>query len=210
MKSSYFEDAAATWDNEPRRVAMAKAVGETILREARPTKDMDMLDYGCGTGLLSLYLLPHVHSVTGADSSAGMLQMLQTKLKEADIQNLKILSLDLEQDRLPDNRYHLVVTNMTLHHVAATDRVLRAFHDLLLPGGTLCIADLDTEPGIFHTSEAAASVHHHGFDRAELTSQLSRIGFHQIRDVTAHTIRRPIETGEQRDFPVFLITANRR
>lgn len=208
MKKNHFDDAAATWDDEPRRIAMMKAVGETILREARPTEDMDALDYGCGTGLVSLFLLPHVRSVTGADSSPGMLDVLQKKLAERGLKTMKTVRLDLERDDLPEERYHLLVTSMTLHHVADTNRVLRAFRKLLLPGGTLCIADLDTEPGIFHTPEAAESVHHYGFDRNDLKERLRQIGFYKIQDVTAHTIRRPVQSGEERDFPVFLITAS--
>ena len=57
-KISHFDQAAATWDDNPMRIALMKAVGEAILREARPTKNMDVLDYGCGTGLVGLYLLP--------------------------------------------------------------------------------------------------------------------------------------------------------
>jgi len=98
---------------------------------------------------------------------------------------------------------------MTLHHIADTETVVRGFRELLLPRGVLCIADLDTEPGIFHTSEAAVSVHHHGFDRKELKQQLERIGFERSQDVTAHTIRRSVVSGEECDFPVFLITARR-
>ena len=208
MKKNHFDDAAATWDNEPRRIALMKAVGEKILREARPTKDMDVLDYGCGTGLVGLFLLPHVRCVTGADNSPGMLEVLRKKLAEGGIENMKTVRLDLEHEQATNDRYHLLVTCMTLHRVADTERVLRAFHELLLPGGSLCIADLDTEPGIFHTHEAADSVHHHGFDRNDLKDRLHRIGFKQIRDVTAHTIRRPVQNGEERDFRVFLITAN--
>lgn len=209
MKKNHFDDAAATWDNEPRRIALMRAVGEAILREARPTKDMDVLDYGCGTGLVSLFLLPYVRSVTGADNSPGMLEVLRKKITEGGNDGMNAVQLDLEHDRLPNKCYHLLVTSMTLHHVADTGRVLRAFHELLLSGGTLCIADLDTEPGIFHTPEAAGSVHHHGFDRSDLKDRLRRIGFHELRDVTAHTIRRPVQGGGERDFPVFLIAARR-
>lgn len=209
MGKSHFDDAAATWDNEPRRIALMKAVGEAILRDARPGKDIEAFDYGCGTGLVGLYLLPHVHSVTGADSSAGMLAVLRKKLADHSIENMTAVQLDLEHDRLPAERYGLVVTSMTLHHIADTERVLRAFHELLLPGATLCIADLDTEPGLFHPPEIAASVRHHGFDRGALRRQLEQIGFVEARDVTAHTVRRPIQDGTERDFPVFLITAKR-
>lgn len=207
---SYFDEAAATWDNEPRRIALMKAVGEAILREARPSSDIDVLDYGCGTGLVSLFLLPHVRSVTGADNSPGMLEVLQKKIAEGGIENMKVIHLDLEKEPVPSDRYHLIVTSMTMHHVADTGKVLRGFRELLHPGGTLCIADLDTEPGFFHPPEAAESVHHHGFDRESLKDQLGAAGFTEMHDVTAHTVSKPISTGEERDFPVFLIVGRRR
>ncbi|MHB0955027.1 MAG: methyltransferase domain-containing protein [Pirellulaceae bacterium] len=83
--TTYFDQSAATWDNEPRRIALMKAVGEAILQEARPTNDMDILDYGCGTGLVSLFLLPHIRSVTGADNSPGMLEVLNQKIGDGHI-----------------------------------------------------------------------------------------------------------------------------
>ncbi len=209
MTRSHFDEAAATWDSEPRRIELMKAVGQAILRAAQPAADMDVLDYGCGTGLIGLYLLPHVRSVTGADSSPGMLEVLRRKLAEGGIEGMRAIQLDLAQARPPGDRYHLIVTSMTLHHVADTSRLLRAFHELLVPGGTVCIADLDPEPGTFHTSEAAASVHHHGFDRGALKRQLEKTGFETPRAVTAHMIRRPLEAGGEGDFPVFLITAHR-
>ena len=208
-KTSHFDQAAATWDDNPMRIALMRAVGEAILREARPTKDMDVLDYGCGTGLVGLYLLPHVRSVTGADNSAGMLEVLRKKIKDGGIENMQTMRLDLEHDPLPAGRYHLIVSSMALHHIADTVGILRAFYQLLHPQGLLCLADLDTEPGVFHAPDVAPSVHHHGFDRGRLKTHLSEIGFRETRDVTAHTLRKPVESGGERDFPVFLITASK-
>ena len=207
---SHFDQAAATWDNNPMRIALMRAVGEAILREARPTKNMNVLDYGCGTGLVGLYLLPHVRSVTGADNSIGMLDVLCKKIKDGGVDNMQTKRLDLEHDPVPAWRYHLVVSSMALHHIAGTEKVLGAFHQMLHPQGLLCIADLDTEPGVFHTPDVAASVHHHGFDRAELKRRLAGIGFRDARDVTAHTLRKPVENGGERDFPVFLIVAGKQ
>jgi predicted TPR repeat methyltransferase len=193
--------------HEPLDGLQAGEVGSAILQQARPTKTTDVLDYGCGTGLVSLFLLPHVRSVTGADSSEGMLNVLRKKIGDNGIQNMNVMRLDLEHDRVPSHRYHLIVACMVLHHAANMEKVLAAFHGLLNPGGTLCIAGLDTEPGLFHDARAVASVHHHGFDRAELRSELQRVGFAQISDTTAHTIRKPVEGGAERGFTVFLITA---
>ncbi len=104
---------------------------------------------------------------------------------------------------------NLIVSNMTLHHIADTRKVLHAFFHLLTPGGSLAIADLDTEPGEFHPAEVAQGVHHHGFDRAELAVVLRALGFQQTRHLTAHTVRKPGASGVERDFPVFLLTARK-
>jgi ubiquinone/menaquinone biosynthesis C-methylase UbiE len=202
---SHFDQSAATWDNKPERIALAKAVGEAILREARPTDDMDVLDYGCGTGLVSLFLLPHVRSMTGADSSPGMLDVLGKKIRDEGLVAMRAVKLDLENEPLPNDRYHMIVSSMVMHHVANLDRVLRNFHEMLLPNGVLCIADLDTEPGLFHPAEVAGGVHHLGFDRMAFRERLRKIGFIETKDVTAHVLSKPVHTGEMRDFPVFLI-----
>jgi 2-polyprenyl-3-methyl-5-hydroxy-6-metoxy-1,4-benzoquinol methylase len=208
--TEYFDSLATEWDNNPVRVELAKSVVEAILAEIGPLDAMDALDYGCGTGLVSLFLHSHVKSLAGADSSGGMLDVLQTKIADGGLKNLRTLCLDLEHEDPPPERYHLIVTNMALHHIANTRKVVGGFYSMLHPGGTLCISDLDTEPGSFHgCGVKAAGVHHHGFDRAELKSLLSTMGFSQTRDRTAYTVRKPIESGEIREFPVFLIAGEK-
>ena len=206
--TTYFDQSAATWDNEPRRIALMKGVGEAILREARPTKDMNILDYGCGTGLVSLFLLPHIRSVTGADNSPGMLEVLNQKISDGRIANMRVMKLDLEHDSLPDERYHLIVTSMTMHHVSDTEKVVRAFHDLLHPGGSLGIADRTRNRVFFtHPRKPRACIIMVSTDK--LQGLLAAAGFTDMKDVTAHTIYKPVESGTERAFPVFLITAIR-
>jgi ubiquinone/menaquinone biosynthesis C-methylase UbiE len=207
--TSHFDQAAATWDDSPHRIALMKAVGEAILREVQPIKAMDVLDYGCGTGLVGLFLLPHVGSVTGADVSTGMLDVLQKKIRVGGFDSMKTIQLDLEHDPMPVDRYHLIVSSMTMHHIADTEKVVEAFYNMLYPHGILCIADLDSEPGVFHAPDVADSVHHLGFDRSELESLAGRIGFTDSKTITAHVIRKTIENGTERDFPVFLLVSKK-
>jgi predicted TPR repeat methyltransferase len=68
-KVSHFDQAAATWDDNPMRIALMRAVGEAILREARPTKNMDVLDYGCGTGLVGTAALCCEAKLSGLEGS---------------------------------------------------------------------------------------------------------------------------------------------
>ena len=158
MTANPFDTAAATWDDNPHRVRLMRTLGEAIVREAAVTPEMDVLDYGCGTGLLGLFLLDHAASVTGADNSPGMLDVLRGKIAADGLEAMSVLLLDLERDAVPDRRFDLVVVGMALHHIADVDRVLRAFHTMLRPGGTLCIADLDPEGGAFHDAEADAAL----------------------------------------------------
>jgi hypothetical protein len=108
---------------------------------------------------------------------------------------------------VPDDRYHLVVAGMAMHHIADIDRVLMAFHTMLLPGGVLCIADLDTEPGTFHPS--SRPVPHNGFDRGGMKRRLAEHGFTKMKDVTAAIFTKPVEGGKEQEFSIFLITAGR-
>jgi ubiquinone/menaquinone biosynthesis C-methylase UbiE len=207
--TSHFDDSSRDWDDEPRRVALMKAIGEAIVREATPMRDMKLLDYGCGTGLIGLFLLPYVHSVTGADNSPGMLQVLREKIAANHLKNMDAVQLDLEQEAIPSVQYDMITVGMALHHIENTEKVLRAFYEMLNPGGTLCIADLDTEPGNFHPAEMKDIVHHHGFHRDRLMQKLSGIGFTATRDTTVVTFCKPVEGEDEQEFSIFLIHATR-
>lgn len=208
--ASRFDKAAAAWDDDPNRARLMRAIGEAIVREARLAAATRVLDYGCGTGLVGLCLVPRVAGVTGADSSPGMLEVLRGKIAASGLgDRMQAVRLDLERDAVPPERYDLVVVGMAMHHIAAVDRVLRAFHELLRPGGAVCIADLDTEPGTFHGPEASEGVHHHGFDRAELKGRLEQAGFSDARDATVARFRKPVEGGGEQEFSIFLIVADR-
>ncbi len=200
-----FDKEAAAWDENPGRVKLANDVVDAIIREVRPSSAMDALDYGCGTGLVTLRLQPLVRTIIGADSSSGMLGMLQAKTVRQHLTNVQTRLLDLEQGGAVEGKFHLVVSSMTLHHVQDTARLFKQWHELLLPGGVLAVADLDTEDGSFHGDNTG--VRHLGFDRQYLGGLLRNAGFTSIRDTTAATMKREVAGGGSRSFPVFLIIA---
>ena len=158
-----FEKEAAVWDEEPRRVKLANDVAAAIIREIKPTRDLDALDFGCGTGLVTLRLQPLVRSITGVDSSPGMLAVFRDKVQKQGLTNVHPQLVDLEQGGRVAGRFHLLVSSMTMHHVEDTAALLREWFELLLPGGRLAVADLDTEDGSFHSDHRG--VYHCGFGR---------------------------------------------
>ena len=198
-----FDKEAAIWDQTPGRVKLADDVADTIIREIKPTGNMDVLDFGCGTGLVTLRLQPFVRTITGADSSKGMLGVLQDKVNRFGLKNVKTQFVDFEKGGLVAGKFHVVVSSMTLHHIHDPAPLFRQLRDSLYPGGTLCISDLDKEDGSFHGDKTG--VLHFGFERSHLKGLLEKAGFQEVRDVTAAAVVKEIETKGERTFTVFLI-----
>lgn len=202
-----FDKEAAAWDANPGRVKLANDVADAIIREVQPTSAMDALDYGCGTGLVTLRLQPLVRTIVGADSSSGMLGMLQSKTKKQQLANVETRLVDFEHGGTIAGKFHLIVSSMTLHHVQDTALLVKQWYELLLPGGVLAVADLDTEDGAFHGDNTG--VRHLGFDRQQLGGLLRNAGFSAVRDATAATMVREVAEGGSRSFPIFLIIARK-
>lgn len=202
-----FNKLAAEWDRNPVPVRIARDVGEAIISEIGPVASMDALDFGCGTGLVTLRLQPLVRTITGADSSPGMLEKLRQKFNEQGIANGRTQLVDFEKGGRVQGDYDLIVSSMTLHHVPDTEALIRHWFGLLRPGGRLAFADLDSEDGSFHSDNTG--VFHYGFDRNILKQLLQRTGLRDIRDRTAATIQRETEGKGRREYTVFLITAGK-
>ena len=92
-----FDKEAAAWDENPGRVRMTNAIADAIAEEIKLKADMDVLDFGCGTGLITVRLSPLVHSVTAVDGSQGMLDVLQAKIRSRNLTNVETRRLDFEK-----------------------------------------------------------------------------------------------------------------
>ncbi len=203
-KKRNFNREAATWDQVPERVKVAQDIVQSMIQEITLTPDMDVLDFGCGTGLLTFALQPFVRSITGVDSSQGMLDVFKTKIKEQNLSNIKANYLDLDKGDVLEGSYHLIVSSMTLHHIKGTGPLLKLFHQVLRPSGTLGIADLDLDNGQFHSNNDG--VFHFGFDREALRRTFAEAGFKDIRMSQAAQIEKTVQDGKRRLFTIFLIT----
>lgn len=199
-----FDKDAASWDEKPARIKLVTDIAQAITRGIKLTPSMDVLDFGCGTGLLTMQLQPFVRSITGVDSSQGMLDVLKTKIKNQNLTNVKACYLDIEEDGILEGSYNLIASSMTFHHIKKIRPVLDQFYNILLPAGNLCIADLDSDDGQFHENDDG--VFHSGFDRESLSHIIREAGFGDIRCQTAARITKPVQGGGNREFTIFLIT----
>lgn len=198
-----FNKEASTWDEDPGRVKVANDIADTLLQEMKLTPEMDVLDFGCGTGLVTLRLSPLVRSITGVDSSRGMLDILNAKIEQGNINNVRTRYLELDRGDVLEGRYDLVVSSMTLHHVKVIGPLLDRLSRIVAPGGCLCIADLDLDDGQFHSDNTG--VFHYGFDREMLHKAFTEAGLEDIRVRTAAQVVKPTQAGASQAFTVFLM-----
>ncbi|MEO8465901.1 MAG: class I SAM-dependent methyltransferase [Gammaproteobacteria bacterium] len=195
-----FDTRAETWDDESK-VRRAEAVASGMRRALPLRRSMTALEYGAGTGLLSFCLRDTLGPITLADTSAGMRAVAERKILAANERQMRVADLDVMRDAVPKQRYDLVYSMMTLHHVADIARGLAAFHTLLKKGGFLCIADLDAEDGSFHGPDVDV---HHGFERSAIGKALATAGFIDVAIGDCFVV----EHGP-RQYPMFLATCQK-
>ncbi len=200
-----FDAKARAWDT-PEKAERAQTVADAIQRNVNLTHDMRGFEYGCGTGLLSFCLRDHLSHITLADSSPGMLEVLEEKIRATGATHMTPVQLDLMADAAPQTPFQLIYTMLTLHHINDTDRILEIFHAMLSADGYLCIADLDKEDGSFHSGGFHG---HHGFDQQQLKDKLERVGFSDVRAENCYAIEKEVAGGATRAFPVFLLTCQK-
>jgi 2-polyprenyl-3-methyl-5-hydroxy-6-metoxy-1,4-benzoquinol methylase len=200
-----FDKEAAGWEEKPERVRLAADVSGAMMRQVAFGPDMDVLDFGCGTGLIALALAPQVRNVTGADRSRGMIEVLSAKAARQGRENVR--TRQLSDGGGLGGPYDAIVSSMTFHHVERIEPLLAEMFAALKPGGWLGVADLDPDQGEFH--EDNTGVFHFGFERAAMRSMFAGAGFSSVSDTTAATVTKPTRQGIPRPFTIFLVAGRR-
>lgn len=195
-----FDTAAATWDEKPQRVRLGREVAAAMAAALPLSREWDAMDFGCGTGLVTLNLAPLLGSILGVDSSEKMVEQFNIKVAQQSLGNIRARRLDLEHGQLPDGRYHLITCSMTMHHIPDPLPLLESLRSLLRPGGYIALADLEAEDGSFHGDPVG--VFHNGFSHEQFRGLLRQAGFSGITTSTVAQVTK----GEQ-SYPVFLAIA---
>nr|VFJ54146.1 MAG: Methyltransferase domain-containing protein [Candidatus Kentron sp. DK] len=203
-----FDKEAPSWDGNPVKIKLANDVFHALSGAGILTPEMDILDFGCGTGLLTIQLRPLVRSITGVDNSRGMLDVFDAKIASRKLDGINTALIDLDEGHALPGRYDVVLSCMTLHHIKETAALLRQFHEIIAPGGYLAIADLDPDNGQFHSDNTG--IFHFGFSRTALREVFTEAGFQDIRDRDAAEVAKPGADGQIRRFSVFLMIGRKK
>jgi len=198
-----FDGKAREWDANPIHTERSEAIAAALQARVSLTPAMRVLEFGAGTGLLSFLIHENVGDITLIDTSAGMVKVMQEKIRDRGLHNMHALQLDLDTDPF-SGQFDLICSQMVFHHVDNVDTILHKLSRLLKPGGTIAIADLYAEDGSFHGEGFTG---HMGFDPETLAGQIRAAGFTGVTHAHCYTVKRTTADGKTRDFPVFLMTA---
>lgn len=119
------------------------AVTQTYFRP-----DMEVMEFGCGTGTTAVAHAPHVKHIHGYDVSEKMLEIARSRAREAGVTNATFERADIIDLALPESRFDVVMAHSILHLLRPKHReaVLAKVRRVLKPGGvfvssTICIGD---------------------------------------------------------------------
>lgn len=194
-----FKEKSEGWDSGSIRVQGALKIAEAIASEIELCSEMEILDFGVGTGLLGFEIAKSVKKVYGVDTSESMIE----KLKEKNTPKLHIETYcqDIIKEPL-DKSFDGIVSSMTLHHIEDLKAFFETIHKNIKEGGFIAIADLETEDGTFHSDNTG--VYHFGFDEVDLKEAAKGAGFVNVKFENINTISKP-----DKDYGIFLLTARR-
>lgn len=195
-----FNEKAKGWDINEMVLQLSKNISAAIVENIELNKQMQVMDFGAGTGLITEKIIPHVKHVVAVDISQAMLNELAAK--DSINGKVEIICQDITEQPL-DKKFDLIMSAMAMHHVKDTALLFQRFAEHLKPEAKVAIADLDSEDGTFHPADIEG-VYHHGFDREDLKDIMQKNGFKDINFVTALTVEKEIN-----NFPVFLVTATK-
>ena len=188
---------AHAYEQRPFIQNLALGAGLALQSKIGLQAEWDILDFGCGTGLVLQRVADGVRAAVGVDSSEGMIHVLNEKA----IKKITACCLQLshtsslqehykQQGKDAAEKFDLVYSSMTLHHIQdipATVKLLKAY---LKPGGIMVAFDFEKGPEsmLFHPQPISSSVYHKGgFAAEDLSSLWQEAG---LKDVSCERVHR--------------------
>jgi ubiquinone/menaquinone biosynthesis C-methylase UbiE len=152
MEDTRMIEASTFWDRKADSYA-AQPIADQIAYETKLAEtqrrlrpDMDVLEFGCGTGSTAIIHAPFVRQITAIDFSARMIAIARAKAAAAGIINVSFEQADITDLPPSADAYDAVLGFSILHLLKdPRDAMARTFR-MLKPGGifvssTACLGD---------------------------------------------------------------------
>ncbi len=144
-ESKFWDRVAEGYAKKPVRDEAAYQKKLAVTRDYfRP--DMEVLEFGCGTGSTAIVHAPYVKSIRAIDISPKMIEIAKGKAEAAGVENVAFEVATIEDFSAPQGSFDVIMGHSILHLLADKEAALAKVHRLLKPGGvfvssTVCIAE---------------------------------------------------------------------
>lgn len=168
FNQQYFDENAAKYDDFPGAVQLTTKIGDAILKKYQfDENSTTVMDYACGTGLVSRCLAPYTKKIVGVDISQGMVNQYNLRVSNQGIppEEMQAVRIELkgEEGELDSIKFDVIVCSMAYHHFTDINDTTRILVSFLKPGGRLMVADLlkdDSGRAIIPEQFQQVSSHH--------------------------------------------------
>ncbi|EGP89952.1 unnamed protein product [Zymoseptoria tritici ST99CH_1A5] len=210
--NSRFNAEAKSWDARPfvheASQGAANAIASKLKDAPVPEGGLQILEIGCGTGILSFLMAvhPNVRQIVAVDAADGMIDVLKQKLEKdgapKNILPLALLLEDPENPQLPngDNgkkqKFDVITSHLVLHHIPELEPVLRTMYECLKPGGCVMLTDFEDfgpEAKRFHPASKMDGVARHGINAGEMKTKLENVGFNDVEVRPHWSMKKTVE-----------------
>jgi predicted TPR repeat methyltransferase len=175
--SDSWDDYAEEWDTNIDAISYSAKAYASLIKKIN-IEGKNILDFGCGTGLLTERLSPLANSIVAIDTSPKMIAVLQSK----KLPNVTSLSEPLTSELIKYNpafinKFNIVVASSVFSFLPNYDSILKLLKSLLVTDGLLIQWDWlssDSNPE-FGLSETAIkqSLNNAGLKQIALTKPFS-------------------------------------
>jgi ubiquinone/menaquinone biosynthesis C-methylase UbiE len=115
---------------------------EQIHAAIKPTRMMNLLDLGCGPGIVTAAMAPDVREAVAYDLTPEMLDKAKQRCQEAGLKNVRFELGSAEHLPFPDESFDTVVTRLTIHHFLDPRSVMKEMVRVTRRGGKVVVADV--------------------------------------------------------------------
>jgi len=147
--SESWDDYAKSWDSNSDAITYSQKAFDS-LRTFVDLSGLRVLDFGCGTGLLTEMIANIASSVLAVDSSPRMIDVVSKKnLPNVNVLVCEITEESIESNPMLQSRFDLIVASSVCAFVPDYEKTVTDLKSLLKPAGTFIQWDwkrIDSEP----------------------------------------------------------------
>ena len=146
-KKYWFGEWADEYDETISKVERHHNLLDLVVESSHVEENNNILDIGCGTGILALKFLKKSDCcITGIDSSPEMLAVFENKINKLGVnEKISYKHEDLSNMKFDEETFDIIACTFTLHHIRDKYPMIEKIYKMLKSGGRFIIGEIDMD-----------------------------------------------------------------